>query len=125
MNNKVTTENDLKTYKTILETTNYHMEGFGLGKDILIICGPKFTKVIAKLFPETKRSVHWVTYKRGKMTARLYYDLGKPSAFSSLAKLQAAIKQTKGKIFQLAKTQAWLERLDAYTLHENVRKYFP
>ena len=59
------------------------------------------------------------------MTAKLFYDPSKPSAFSSLAKLQAAIKQTKGKIFPLAKTQAWLERQDAYTLHKPVRKHFP
>ena len=59
------------------------------------------------------------------MTAKLFYDPSKPSAFSSLAKLQAAIKQTKGKIFPLAKTQAWLERQEAYTLHKSVRKHFP
>ena len=55
------------------------------------------------------------------MTARLYYDPGKPSAF--LSKLQAAMKQLKGKISTL-ETQACLERQDAYTLHKPVRKHF-
>ena len=59
------------------------------------------------------------------MAAKLFYDPTKPSAFSSLAKLQAAIKQTNGKDFPLAKTQAWLERQDACTLHKPVRKHFP
>ena len=59
------------------------------------------------------------------MTATLFYDPSKPSAFSSLAKLQAAIKQTRGENVQHAKTQAWWERQDAYTLHKPVRKHFP
>ena len=63
--------------------------------------------------------------ERDKMNAKLFYDPSKPPAFSSLAKLQAPIKRTKGKDFPLAKTQAWLERQDAYTLHKPVRKYFP
>jgi len=46
--------------------------------------------------------------------------------FRIWANLQAAIKQNKGKKnFPLAKTQAWLERQDAYTLHKPVRKHFP
>ena len=59
------------------------------------------------------------------MTARIYYDPGKPSEFSSLAKLQAAIKQTKGKIFPLEEREAWLERQEVYTLHKPARKHFP
>ena len=62
---------------------------------------------------------------RVKMTAKLIYNPSKPSAFSSSAKLQTAIKQAKGKIFPLAKTQTWLERQDAYTLHKTVGKHFP
>jgi hypothetical protein len=62
VNNKVITESDLKKYKTILEATNAHLEGFEPGNDILIVRGPKFTKVISKLFPKSKRSLHWVTY---------------------------------------------------------------
>ena len=61
--------------------------------------------------------------ERDKMTARLFYDPGKPSAFSFLAKLQAAIKQAKGKI-STRETQTWLERQDAFTLHEPVRNLF-
>jgi len=58
------------------------------------------------------------------MTARLCYDPLKPSAFSSLAKLQAAIKQANGKI-STRETQSWLERQYAYTLHKPLRKHFP
>jgi hypothetical protein len=46
------------------------------------------------------------------MTARLFYDPGKLSAFSSLSKLQAAVNQAKEKI-STPETQAWLERQDA------------
>jgi len=59
VNNKLITESDLEKYKTILETTNAHLEVFEPGNDILIVRGPKFIKVISKLFPQTKRSVHW------------------------------------------------------------------
>ena len=62
VNSKVITESDLKKYGAILEATNAHLEGFEPGNDILIIRGLKFTKVISKLFPQTKRSLHWVTY---------------------------------------------------------------
>jgi len=58
------------------------------------------------------------------MAAILFYDPSKTSAFSSLAKLQAAIKQTKGKDIPLAKAQAWLERQGAHTLQKPVRKHF-
>ena len=56
------TESDPKKYKTILETTNAHLEGLETGNDILIFHGPKFTKVISKLFPQTERSVHCLRY---------------------------------------------------------------
>ena len=62
VNNKVIMESDLKKFKTILDRTTAHLEGFETGNDILIVRGPKFTKVISKLFPQKKRSVHWVTY---------------------------------------------------------------
>jgi len=45
----------------ILETTIAQLEGYDTGNDILIVRGPKFTKVISKLLPLTKRSIHWVT----------------------------------------------------------------
>jgi hypothetical protein len=60
------------------------------------------------------------------MNAKIFYDASKPSAFSTLAKLQAAIeRQAEGKSVPLAKTPAWLEHQDAYTLHKPVRKHFP
>ena len=62
VNSDVIAESDLKRYKTILETTNAHLEGFEPGNDILIVRGPTFSKVFCRLFPQTKRSVHWVTY---------------------------------------------------------------
>ena len=56
------------------------------------------------------------------MNAKLFYDVSKPSAISTLAKIQAAIEgQAEGKSVPLA----WLEREDAYTLHKTVRKHFP
>jgi hypothetical protein len=52
VNNKVFTESDLKKYKTILETTNSHLERLEPRNDNLIVRGPKFTKVISKIFPK-------------------------------------------------------------------------
>lgn len=46
----VTTEGDLKKFKTILEMTDDHLKGFEPGKDILIVRGPKFEKVILNCF---------------------------------------------------------------------------
>jgi len=62
VNSDVITESDLKRYKTILEANNPHLERFETGNDILIVRGSKFSKVIGSLFPQTKRSVLWVTY---------------------------------------------------------------
>ena len=54
------------------------------------------------------------------MTSKFYYDPARPSAFSTLEKLRAAVKhQPAGDI------RAWLEMQDAYTLHRQVRKRFP
>jgi len=59
------------------------------------------------------------------MNGKLFYDASKPSTFSRLAKLQAAIeRQAEGKSVPDAKTRAWLERQDAYTLHKPVRETF-
>jgi hypothetical protein len=63
VNNKVITDKDLKKYKTILETTNAHFDGFEPGNDILFVRVPRVTKVIAKLFLSSKRNVHWVTIR--------------------------------------------------------------
>ena len=62
VNTDMITESDLKKYKTILETTNAHFERLEPVNDILIVRGPKFSKVIGRLFPQRERSVHWVTY---------------------------------------------------------------
>jgi len=57
------------------------------------------------------------------MTSKLYYDPSKPSAFSSLKKLQAAVKDTKlGK--KPSEVKSWLEKQYAYTLHKPLRKRF-
>jgi hypothetical protein len=53
VNSDVITESDLKRYKTILGATNSHLEGFEPGNDILIVRGPKFSKVISRLFQQT------------------------------------------------------------------------
>jgi hypothetical protein len=50
---KAIMESDLKKYKTFSDMTNVHLEDFEPGNDILIVCGPKFTKAISKLFPQT------------------------------------------------------------------------
>jgi hypothetical protein len=62
VDSKVITESDMKTYKSILELTNAHFEGYTPRSDIAIIRGPKFNNVISKLFRHTKRRGHWVTY---------------------------------------------------------------
>jgi hypothetical protein len=58
------------------------------------------------------------------MIIDLYYDLPKPSAFSSLKKLQHAAKQSKlGK--KPSEIKSWLEMEDAYTLQNPLRRRFP
>ena len=55
------------------------------------------------------------------MKSKLYYDPYRPSAFSTLEKLQAAFGKDKKK----ESLRVWLEKQDAYTLHRQVRKRFP
>jgi len=57
-------KNDLHKYKSILEMTNAHLEGYKAGGNIQTSRGIKFRNVIAKLFPEAKRALRqqWVTY---------------------------------------------------------------
>lgn len=57
-------EDELKKYKTILEMTNAHLEGYRSGNNIQTSRGPKFKNVIARLFPEAKVAIRqkWVTY---------------------------------------------------------------
>ena len=50
---------------------------------------------------------------------RLYYDLARPTAFSTLPNLGVATKNIK-----LDDFRDWLEKQDDYTLHRPVRKHF-
>jgi hypothetical protein len=59
-----------------------------------------------------------------KQLARPYYDPSNPSTFSTLAKLQTAVRKVKGKQTSPRATQDWLHQQDAYTLHKPVRKRF-
>jgi len=52
---------------------------------------------------------------------RLYYDVARPSAFSTLRKLQLA---TAGQKNSADVIKSWIENQDAYTLHRPVRKRF-
>ena len=57
-------KNELQKYKTILEMTNAHLEGYKAWNNIQTSRGIKFRNVIAKLFPEAKVATRqkWVTY---------------------------------------------------------------
>jgi hypothetical protein len=108
-----------------LELINAHLEGHKPGGDITIIRGSKFNKVISKLFPHTKQStLGKLLVEMNKKLATLYYDPSNPSAFSTLAKLQAAVRGEKGKQPSPRVTQDWLHQQDAYTLNKPVRKRF-
>jgi transposase InsO family protein len=54
------------------------------------------------------------------MTSKYYYDPARPSAYSTLEKLVAAVKKKSAD-----DVRAWLERQDAYTLHRRVVRRFP
>ena len=67
---KLVTNADLKQYKTILEMTNAHLEGYDPEANIRISRGNKFRDVISRLFPGTRQSGveaalrrEWITYK--------------------------------------------------------------
>ena len=57
-------KDELQKYKTILEMTNAHLEGYNPGGNIQTSRGTKFKNVITKLFPEAKAAIRqkWVTY---------------------------------------------------------------
>jgi hypothetical protein len=66
----VITNGDLKQYKTILEMTNAHLEGYDPEANIRISKGLKFRDIISRLFPGTRQSGveaalrrEWITYK--------------------------------------------------------------
>jgi len=62
---------DLKQYKTILEMTNAHLEGYEPRANIRTSKGLKYKEIISKLFPGTTRQNgveaalrrEWITYK--------------------------------------------------------------
>jgi hypothetical protein len=55
VNKKLESENDMKLYKSILNLTSVHLEGYEPQARIHVSCGIKFRTVIAKLFPQTIR----------------------------------------------------------------------
>jgi len=65
------------------------------------------------------------------MLRRLYTDPAAASAFSSLHKLQQAVRHAPSSKQQTTKKKTptqikeWLETQDAYTLHRPLRKRFP
>jgi len=67
---KLVTHADLKQYKTILEMTNAHLEGYDPEANIRISKCNKFMDVISRHFPGTRQSGveaalrrEWITYK--------------------------------------------------------------
>jgi len=66
----VITNADLKQYKTILEMTNAHLEGYHSEANIRISKDLKFRGIISRLYPGTRQSGveaalrrEWITYK--------------------------------------------------------------
>jgi transposase InsO family protein len=57
------------------------------------------------------------------MTSEYYYDPARPSAYSTLEKLLAAVKGKRK--LSADGVRALLEKLDAYTLYRRVRRRFP
>ena len=55
VDNRLVSEVDLKQYKSILDFTSAHLEGYEPSAPIHVSRGTKFRTVIAKLFPQTKR----------------------------------------------------------------------
>jgi hypothetical protein len=55
VNKEIVSANDLKQYKSILNLTSAHLEGYEPSAPIHVSRGIKFRDVIAKLFPQTKQ----------------------------------------------------------------------
>jgi hypothetical protein len=51
----VVAADDLKRYKTILQLTKAHLQGYEPSGNLQTLRGPKFREVISKLFPQTRR----------------------------------------------------------------------
>jgi hypothetical protein len=55
VNKNVITAHDMKTYKSILQLTNAHLQGYKPSGNIQISNGSKFKDVISKLFPQSRQ----------------------------------------------------------------------
>ena len=55
VNKEIVSAADLKRYKSILNLTSAHLEGYEPGTPIHVSRSVKFRDVIAKLFPQTKQ----------------------------------------------------------------------
>jgi hypothetical protein len=58
------------------------------------------------------------------MASKLYYEIGRPSAYSTLKQLKTAVGKQSKKKQKPSEIKALLEPQDAYTLHRPVRKRF-
>jgi len=65
---KLVTNADTKEYKTTLEMTNAHLEGYDPEANIRISKGNKFRDVITRLFAGTRQSGVEAALRRGWMT---------------------------------------------------------
>ena len=89
---------------------NAYLEGYDPEANIRISKGLKFRDIISRLFPGTRQSGvkaalrrEWITYK--VMLRRLFTDPPAPSAFSSLHKLQQAVRHAPSSKKQRRKRQ--------------------
>jgi len=121
-NKEHVTSDDLRKYKKILLLTNAHLEGYDPSGAINFGRGNKFREIIAPFFASPKsRGVESGlrrAWKYTKLTAK-YYNPEKPTAFSTLDKLAAAIPR-KNK----SDVKEWLEYQDVYKMHRPARSRF-
>ena len=113
-------KNDLQRYKTSLETTNGHLEGYRPVGNIQTSRGTKFKNVIGKHFPEGNGNSGQLI----NMISEMYCDPAKPLALSTLNKLGQAAKQRKLG-WKPNQIKSWLESQEAYTMHRPLRHRFP
>jgi len=122
VNKEHVTSDDLRKYKKILLLNNVHVEGCDPAGAINVGRGKKFREIIA---PFSRGPKAWVSHRgyavHGKNTKlnAIYYNSEKPTAFSTLAKLAAAIPR-KNK----SDVKAWLEYQDAYRMHRPAKRRF-
>ena len=124
VNKEHVTSEDLQKYKIILLRTNAHLEGYQPGGVVNVSRGKNIPRNYRPGFRETKsprcRIRVTACMEKTKMSARaLYYNRRKPSGFSTMNKLSAALpKKNKSKV------RASLEHQDVYTMHRPVTKRF-